>query len=101
MALSGNTVKESSRTATEPAAVTVATTVVLVVDEEDKRRAYLIQALGKDLFLGFGAGAAATLTVANGLKVAADSTWADGGFTGPIYGVVATGTADVRIVEFG
>ena len=78
-------------------AVTVTTSTVQVLPSNSSRKSFAVTG-NATWYLGFGTG----LTASNGFKLAADQAYTDGGvsaYTGEVWGITASGTADVRAVE--
>jgi len=78
-------------------AVTVTTSTTQILASNANRKSYAVVG-NADWYLGFSTG----LTTTNGFKLAADQSYVDGGqgvYTGEVWGIVASGTADVRVIE--
>lgn len=81
--------------------VSVGTTATLIVPSNAKRVSIIVENEGaSEVFIGSDS----TVTVANGVKLVVDGTLCEdtGGtrvYKGPIYGIVASGTADLRYWE--
>lgn len=83
-------------------AVTVDTTTQggeVLVAGRTLRRSVIVQNLSATVDVYVGAGGASGVTTTNGLKVAAGASLDFGDFSGPLYGVVAASSADVRVME--
>lgn len=83
-------------------AVSVGTTVTLILTAESCRKGVVIQNLSdKDLFVGFDT----SITTVNTICIGPGQPWSMGGhmegYRGSIYGIVATGAADVRYQWWG
>lgn len=73
----------------------IGTSAAQIVLGRSSREALLVQNLGTaDLYVG-----GSTVTTANGVKVAAGSAMGFSDFNGPLYGISASGTLDVRYLE--
>lgn len=81
--------------------VSVGTTATLIVPSNAKRTSLILENEGTaEVYIGKDN----TVTTANGVKIVVDGTLCEdaGGtrvYKGPIYGIVASGTADVRYWE--
>jgi len=78
--------------------VTVGTTATEIRPAEANRNYLLVTNLSAEtVYLGFDNG----VTTANGFPLPQNAHWErDGvGYNGPLYGIVAAGTADVRFLE--
>jgi hypothetical protein len=78
-------------------AVTAGTAATLILASNTSRKSYACVG-NAAWYLGFSTG----LTTANGFSLAANQTYADGGqgvYTGEVYGIVSSGTANIRVIE--
>ena len=79
-----------------PTAVSVASTATSILAANTSRKAAFIANNGtQTVYLGRDN----TVTTANGLPLAAGQTWPDDTSTDAWYGIVASGTCDVRFLE--
>lgn len=77
-------------------AVDVSTTAVEVLPDNPDREGLLIQVIdGGPVFIGFDS----TVSTTSGVRLPSDVEYAEGAYTGPLFGVTGSGTADVRFQE--
>jgi len=82
-----------------PRTVEVTTTAGVIAEGDDSRRAVLIKNIGAStVFLG-GTNAVASSGANEGWELAAGETFPDTVSTGDIYGIVASGTCEVKVWE--
>lgn len=72
----------------------------VLVDGTTTRNGVTLQNLSATVDVYVGAGGAAGVQTTTGLKLAAGATMTFTDYIGPLYGVVAAGSADVRVAEF-
>jgi hypothetical protein len=87
-------INASSNLKTKPAVSVGSSAAVLLLAANASRHSALLQPLSVDLYIGDS-----TVTAATGIKLTAGVINSDIVSTGPLYGITASGTADVRVAE--
>ncbi|MHA1664274.1 MAG: hypothetical protein ACTSVW_00360 [Candidatus Njordarchaeales archaeon] len=78
-------------------AITVTTSTTQLLTSNTSRKGFAVVG-NAEWYLGFGT----TLTTANGFKLSANQSYTDSGqgvYTGEVWGIVASGTANIRVIE--